>query len=77
MLLGTLSVLENGSNLLSKSTVGADTDLDSKTGEEILILSVKSILGEILNFHSECLIHDLKIAYNELSFSNLTSILLG
>ena len=68
MLLGTLSVLENGSNLLSKSTVGADTDLDSKTGEEILMLSVKSILGEILNFPSECLIHDLKIAYNELSF---------
>ena len=37
------------------------------------MVKLKNILGEILNFPSECLIHDLKIAYNELSFSNLTS----
>ena len=46
-------------------------------GIDILTLSLKSIFGDILNFPRACLTLDRIIEYSELSFSNLTSILLG
>ena len=66
-----------GLKSLLKSIDGVDILEPCIFGIEILTLSLKSIFGDILNFPRACLTLDRIIEYNELSFSNLTSILLG
>ena len=50
---------------------------DSELKLDKLISFEKSILGNTLNFPRLCLTDELRIAYRELSFSNLTSVLVG